>query len=49
MASREEISTESTTGEMPWDDIWDFSLYKKTQVTMKTTIYEVKECQPETE
>ena len=33
--------TLSTTGVMPWDDLFDCSLYIKTQVKMETTVYEV--------
>lgn len=43
MTKQEEISTQSETGKMPWEDLWDFSLYTKTQVKIETTIYEVKD------
>ena len=43
MPTREEISTESTTGEMPWDNLFDYSRYTKTQCKIKTIRYEVKE------
>ena len=47
MATREEISTQSVTGKMPWEDLIDYTYYLKTQVKLETTIYEVKECQLE--
>lgn len=41
-----EISTTPTKGEMPWDNLWDCSLYTKTQVKVETTIYKVEEILP---
>ena len=43
MTKQEEISTESTTGRMPWDDLFDCSLYEKTQCKIETIIYKVVE------
>ena len=34
--------TKSTT-EIPWDDLFDYSYYKKAQVTIETIRYEVKD------
>lgn len=34
----------TTTGEsFPWDNIFDLTRYKKTQVEIKTTVYELKD------
>jgi len=33
--------TNSTTGEMPWDNEFDYSHYKKVEVKMETIRYEV--------
>ncbi len=41
MATREETATESTTGVMPWDNLFDWFYYNITEVTLETIIYEV--------
>ena len=42
MSKQEEASTESTTGKMPWDDLFDCTYYTKTQVKIETVVYEIK-------
>lgn len=36
-------NTESATGAMPWDDLFDYSMYTKTQVKIETITYEIKD------
>lgn len=43
MTKQKENSTVSSTGEMPWENLIDFSVYRKSQVKVKTIIYKVVE------
>jgi len=40
MTKQEE--TPSTTGTMPWDNLFDFSYYSITQVKIETIVYTVE-------